>query len=89
LFCHLVSLLLLLFLGVGGRVVEREALAVVVDLAVAGSDHLALHGLFLAESQNSSSTASLLLTTEALICDIPEKKDASQGGAPGGIGGTY
>src|ERR1700710_50547 len=37
--------------------------------------------------QNSSSIASLLLTTEALICDIPEKKDASQGGAPGGMGG--
>jgi chaperonin GroEL len=37
--------------------------------------------------QNASSIASLLLTTEALICDIPEKKDASQGGAPGGMGG--
>ena len=37
--------------------------------------------------QNSSSIASLLLTTEALICDIPEKKDASAGGAPGGMGG--
>jgi chaperonin GroEL len=40
--------------------------------------------------QNSSSIASLLLTTEALICDIPEeKKDAPQGGAPGGMGGMY
>ena len=42
--------------------------------------------------QNSSSIASLLLTTEALICDIPEdKKDAAGGGMPGGggMGGMY
>jgi chaperonin GroEL len=37
--------------------------------------------------QNSSSIASLLLTTEALICDIPEKKEAAQGGGAGGMGG--
>src|SRR6266852_3954581 len=38
--------------------------------------------------QNASSIASLLLTTEALICEIPEeKKDAPQGGGPGGMGG--
>ncbi|MQA31545.1 MAG: chaperonin GroEL [Luteitalea sp.] len=37
--------------------------------------------------QNASSIASLLLTTEALICDLPEKKDAPQGGGPGGMGG--
>jgi chaperonin GroEL len=37
--------------------------------------------------QNSSSIASLLLTTEALICDIPEKKEAAPGGGPGGMGG--
>ena len=37
--------------------------------------------------QNSSSIASLLLTTEALICDIPEeKKDAPMAGG-GGMGG--
>ena len=36
--------------------------------------------------QNASSIASLLLTTEALICDIPEeKKDAPQAGGPGGM----
>ena len=35
--------------------------------------------------QNASSIASLLLTTEALICDIPEeKKEAGGGGLPGG-----
>src|SRR5260370_1294122 len=38
--------------------------------------------------QNASSIASLLLTTEALVCDIPEeKKDAPMGGGPGGMGG--
>ena len=40
--------------------------------------------------QNASSIASLLLTTEALICDIPEeKKEAPQGGCAGGMGGMY
>ena len=40
--------------------------------------------------QNSSSIAALLLTTEAMVCDIPEeKKDAPQGGGPGGMGGMY
>jgi chaperonin GroEL len=38
--------------------------------------------------QNSSSIASLLLTTEALICDIPEKKEAPMPGG-GGMGGMY
>jgi chaperonin GroEL len=41
--------------------------------------------------QNAASIASLLLTTEALICDIPEEKKES--GAPagggGGMGGMY
>src|ERR1700704_4967267 len=44
--------------------------------------------------QNSSSIASLLLTTEALISEIPEKKDSpqsggGQGGMGGGMGGMY
>jgi chaperonin GroEL len=40
--------------------------------------------------QNSASIASLLLTTEALVSEIPEeKKDAPAGGAPGGMGGRY
>jgi chaperonin GroEL len=41
--------------------------------------------------QNASSIASLLLTTEALVCDIPEeKKDAPAGGpGGGGMGGMY
>ncbi len=42
--------------------------------------------------QNASSIASLLLTTEALIAEIPEEKPAAAaGGAPdmGGMGGMY
>src|SRR5690242_16797216 len=41
--------------------------------------------------QNSSSIASLLLTTEALVCEIPEeKKEAPMpGGHGGGMGGMY
>ena len=39
--------------------------------------------------QNASSIASLLLTTEALVCDIPEeKKEAAMPGG-GGMGGMY
>ncbi|MGC1851584.1 MAG: chaperonin GroEL, partial [Solirubrobacterales bacterium] len=37
--------------------------------------------------QNASSIASLLLTTEALVCDIPEDKKEAGGGMPGGGGG--
>ena len=40
--------------------------------------------------QNSSSIASLLLTTEALICEIPEeRKDAPAMPGGGGMGGMY
>ncbi len=41
--------------------------------------------------QNASSIASLLLTTEAMVCDIPEeKKDNPMPGGPGGgMGGMY
>ncbi len=44
--------------------------------------------------QNAASIASLLLTTEAIICEIPEeKKEASPAGMPpmgmGGMGGMY
>jgi chaperonin GroEL len=38
--------------------------------------------------QNASSVASLLLTTEAIVSEIPEKKEApAHGGGPGGMGG--
>ena len=40
--------------------------------------------------QNASSIASLLLTTEALVADIPEdKKDGPQMPSGGGMGGMY
>jgi len=44
--------------------------------------------------QNASSIASLLLTTEAVICDIPEEKKEAGGGGHGmggggGMGGMY
>jgi len=39
--------------------------------------------------QNASSIASLLLTTEALICDIPEEKKATPMPGGGGMGGMY
>jgi chaperonin GroEL len=40
--------------------------------------------------QNASSIASLLLTTEAMVYDIPEeKKEPAMPGGPGGMGGMY
>ena len=39
--------------------------------------------------QNASSIASLLLTTEALVCDIPEEKKAAPMPGGGGMGGMY
>jgi chaperonin GroEL len=33
--------------------------------------------------QNAASIAGLMLTTEAMVCDIPEKKQAAAGGHPG------
>jgi chaperonin GroEL len=41
--------------------------------------------------QNAASIASLLLTTEALVSEIPEEKKESSAGAggPGGMGGMY
>jgi chaperonin GroEL len=37
--------------------------------------------------QNAASIASLLLTTEAMVCEIKEKDDKSEGGGPPGMGG--
>jgi chaperonin GroEL len=39
--------------------------------------------------QNAASIASLLLTTEAMVSEIPEKKEAPGGGPGGGMGGMY
>jgi chaperonin GroEL len=37
--------------------------------------------------QNAGSIAALMLTTEALVCDIPEKQQEAPAGGPGGHGG--
>src|ERR1700757_3069328 len=37
--------------------------------------------------QNASSISGLLLTTEALVCELPEKEKAAPAGGPGGMGG--
>jgi chaperonin GroEL len=37
--------------------------------------------------QNAASIASLLLTTEALVSEYPEKEDNAPAGSPGGMGG--
>ena len=37
--------------------------------------------------QDAASIAGLLITTEAMIADKPEEKDAAGGGMPGGLGG--
>jgi chaperonin GroEL len=37
--------------------------------------------------QDAASVAALLITTEAMIADRPEKKPAPMGGAGGGMGG--
>ena len=43
--------------------------------------------------QNAASVGTMVLTTECLIADIPEKNDHSgggmPGGMPGGMGGMY
>jgi chaperonin GroEL len=37
--------------------------------------------------QHASSIAALMLTTEAMVCEIPEKKSSAMPGGPGGHGG--
>lgn len=39
--------------------------------------------------QNAASIASLLLTTEALVCEIPEDKKETPSMPGGGMGGMY
>ena len=38
--------------------------------------------------QNAASIAAMLLTTESIVADIPEKEEAAPAGA-GGMGGMY
>ncbi len=37
--------------------------------------------------QNAASVAGLLLTTEVMIAETPEEKEAAPAGPPGGMGG--
>ena len=37
--------------------------------------------------QNAGSVAGLLITTEAMVAELPAKKGAAAGGMPGGMGG--
>ena len=39
--------------------------------------------------QNAASIAGLMLTTEALVSEVPEKREAQASGMPGGMGGEY
>ncbi|MBA3532681.1 MAG: chaperonin GroEL [Ardenticatenales bacterium] len=39
--------------------------------------------------ENAASIASMILTTEALVTDLPEDNKAPAGGPPGGMGGMY
>ncbi|MDD4743383.1 MAG: chaperonin GroEL [Eubacteriales bacterium] len=39
--------------------------------------------------QNAASIAAILLTTEAVVADIPEPEPPAPAGAPGGMGGMY
>jgi chaperonin GroEL len=39
--------------------------------------------------QNAASIAGLMLTTEAMISEIPEKKESAGGGHGGGMEGMY
>jgi chaperonin GroEL len=39
--------------------------------------------------QNAASIAGLMLTTEALVSEVPEKRKSQASGMPGGMGGDY
>jgi len=39
--------------------------------------------------QNAASIAGMVLTTECIVADLPEKKDASPAGGAGGMGGDF
>jgi len=39
--------------------------------------------------QNAASIAGMVLTTECIVADLPEKKDAAPAGAGGGMGGDF
>ncbi len=39
--------------------------------------------------QNASSIAGMVLTTECIVADLPENKDATPAAAGGGMGGDF
>ena len=39
--------------------------------------------------QNAASIAGMVLTTECIVADLPEKKEAPAGGAGAGMGGDF
>ena len=39
--------------------------------------------------QNAASIAGLMLTTEALVSEVPEKRNNQASGMPGGMGDDY
>jgi len=39
--------------------------------------------------QNAASIAGMVLTTECIVADLPEKKDGSPAGAGAGMGGDF
>ena len=39
--------------------------------------------------QNAASIAGMVLTTECIVADLPEKKDSSPAGGAGGMGGDF
>jgi chaperonin GroEL len=39
--------------------------------------------------QNAASIAGMVLTTECIVADLPEKKEAAAGGGGGGMGGDF
>jgi chaperonin GroEL len=39
--------------------------------------------------QNAASIAGMVLTTECIVADLPEKKEAAPAGGPGGMGGDF
>ena len=39
--------------------------------------------------QNASSIAGMVLTTECIVADLPEKKEAAADGGGGGMGGDF
>jgi chaperonin GroEL len=62
--------------------VDKEAMVDMFEAGIIDPTKVARSAL-----QNAASVASLLLTTEALITEIPEKKKSAAGGGQGGGGG--